>query len=182
MPRRWFLANVGLGAVALALLMGIGREATRSRPLPSALSTPALMPVSAGVEDPGPRDKAPAPPAGYEPVAARSLFSPTRSEISRAAENSSIARPRPILHGVVVLGAQSRAYLEDPTEKRVFGYAVGDAIASGRLERILDDRAVIRMSDGVLEVLLRDPAKPRPSTQPATRPPAAPRPGGRTSP
>jgi hypothetical protein len=83
---------------------------------------------------------------------------------------------------VVVLGARSRAYLEDPTEKRVFGYAVGDFIAGGRLERIFDDRVVIRMPEGLLEVLLHDPAKPRPSAQPAIRPPAAPNPAGRTSP
>jgi hypothetical protein len=72
-----------------------------------------------------------------------------------------LAGVKSILHGVVIDGARSRAYLDDPVAKRVFGYAVGDTVAGGRLERILDDRVVIRGPAGVVEVLLQDPTKPQ---------------------
>jgi len=69
---------------------------------------------------------------------------------------------KPILHGVVVDGAKSRAFLEDPAVKRVAGYSVGDTISGGRIQRITDDRVVIARPEGPLEVLLQDPGKPRP--------------------
>jgi hypothetical protein len=101
-------------------------------------------------------------------IAARNLFSASRGEVAVIAP--ALAGPKPVLHGVVVDGDRSRAYLDDPVAKRVFGYAVGDPVAGGRLEQIQDDRVKIRQPDGVMEILLKDPAKPQ--VEPPT--PAAP--------
>jgi hypothetical protein len=176
MPGPWLLTNVVVTGLAFALAVGISREATRPRPLVTSPASLALTPVKTALGDAGAQPKSPAPLAAFEPVAARNLFSPARSEAARVVP-ATAARAKPILHGVVVFGDQSRAYLEDPAEKRVFGYAVGDPVAGGRLERITDDRAVIRLAEGVLEVLLHDPTKPRPgpARAPTTKaaPPAA---------
>jgi hypothetical protein len=147
--------------VALMLAAGIMREVTRSRPLAPALTPVPATAVKAGGDDAGSAPQADGPLAAFEPVASRNLFSATRSETAPVLAILA-PRARPILHGVVVFGDQSRAYLEDPALKRVYGYAVGDTLAGGRLERIADDRAVIRVPEGVIEVLLRDPTKPRP--------------------
>jgi hypothetical protein len=57
----------------------------------------------------------------------------------------------------------------------VLGYQVGDSVAGGKLDKIGDDRVQISRSDGVMEVMLRDPAKPRPApvAPPAPTPPGA---------
>jgi hypothetical protein len=60
-------------------------------------------------------------------------------------------------------GPKSRAYLEDPAVKRTFGYSIGDAIGGGRVQSISQDRVVIARPDGLVEVLLQDPAKPKPA-------------------
>ena len=70
---------------------------------------------------------------------------------------------KPILHGVVIQGGTSRAFLEDPTAKRVSGYSVGDAIGGGKIQKIADDRVLIARPEGMVEVLLQDPSKPRPA-------------------
>jgi len=86
-----------------------------------------------------------------------------------------------VLHGVMIDGEKSRAYLEDPVAKRVFGYAVGDPIGGGRLQEISPDRVLIARPEGTVEVLLRDPSKPKPAPAgPPGVPPApvaAPAPG-----
>ncbi len=79
---------------------------------------------------------------------------------------------KPVLHGVMLDGDKSRAYLEEPPAKRVFGYAVGDAVAGGRLDSIRPDRVVIARPEGPVEVLLHDPSKPKP-VAPAAVSPAA---------
>jgi hypothetical protein len=107
------------------------------------------------------------PRAVYNVVAARSLFSPSRTETSAAATAASAA-PKPFLHGVVVDEARSRAFLEDPTSKKVYGYAIGDTVSGGKLEAIRADRVVIARPDGKVEVLLRDPSKPQPAPVAAT--------------
>src|SRR5439155_1261319 len=70
----------------------------------------------------------------------------------------------------------SIAYLEDPGSKRVTGYRVGDAIAGGTLTVIAPDHIVLKRSDGMVDVPLRDPAKPRAAApepaQPAGGPPS----------
>src|SRR5207244_4056052 len=67
------------------------------------------------------------------------------------------------LHGIVIESSRSRAFLEDPSVKRVAGYVVGDPVAGGTLQRITNDRVIIARPEGLIEVLLQDPTKPRPT-------------------
>ncbi len=77
---------------------------------------------------------------------------------------------KPVLHGVVVDGDRSRAYLEEPPARQVYGYAIGDRVAGGRLESIGRDRVVIVRPEGPLEVLLQDAAKPKPAVNSSAGP------------
>lgn len=153
MSRRYLLINIVIGIVCVVLAAGIVRTFVVRRALPApaplraaASAPPATAPVSA---DPG--------LAAYTVIAARSLFNPSRSETSTA----TAATGRPILHGVVINGTKSRAFLEEPPAKRVSGYSVGDTIGGGRLQQISNDKVVIARPEGLLEVLLQDPSKPR---------------------
>jgi hypothetical protein len=155
MSRRFLVVNVVLGIVSVALAAGIVRTFIVRRPLPAptapraaAAPPPAVAPVS---PDPG--------LAGYTVIVARNLFNPGRSETATVAASVS----KPILHGVVINGSKSRAFLEEPPAKRVSGYSVGDTISGGRIQQITDDKVVIARPEGLLEVLLQDPSKPRPT-------------------
>jgi Type II secretion system protein C len=151
--RRLRLLTLALGLAAGLLAAGLVRELLTERPLPAP-------PAPRAAPTPAPAAAAPArPPGAYEVIAAKNLFSPHRTEAPSAPVP--VAGPRPLLHGVVVDGASSRAYLEDPQLKRTFGYAVGDPVGGGRLETIRVDRVVIGRADGALEVLLQDPTKPK---------------------
>lgn len=157
MPRRLLVLNVVLGIVSLAFVLGIVRTLLVKHPLPRAVaSRPAAPPqlsAAASPADPGPE--------AYAVIAAQNLFSPGRSETAGAA--AAVPVVKPILHGVVIDGARSRAFLEDPVVKRVSGYSVGDPVSGGRLQTIADDRVVIARPEGMVEVLLQDPSKPRPA-------------------
>jgi hypothetical protein len=159
---RWLLLDLGLACLACAAGVGLVREVVEGRSLPPAHALP----------EPGPRPPAEVPdparasepemrggPAEYAVIAARNLFAASRGEAAVIAPVA--GGPKSVLHGVVIDGERSRAYLDDPVAKRVFGYAVGDAVAGGRLEKILDDRVMIRAPGGVIEVLLQDPSKPQ---------------------
>lgn len=157
MPQRLLVLNVVLGLVSLAFAVGIVRTLVVKHPLPSAgvprpmaASAPAAVPATA---DPGPDT--------YAMIAAQNLFNPARSETATAA--AAVAVVKPILHGVVIQAGTSRAFLEDPSAKRVGGYSVGDTIGGGKIQRIADDRVVIARPEGMVEVLLQDPSKPRPA-------------------
>ena len=119
---------------------------------------------------------APAPPAAepapatYSTIAARNLFSPTRSEAPPAPVVAVATLPKPNLFGVVVREGASIAYLEDPVTKRVAGYRQGDAIAGGTVQTISSDRVVLARPEGNVDVRLHDPSKPRPPAPPATPP------------
>ncbi len=166
MSRRLLLLNIALGLLGCLFAAGLTRALLAAHPLP------APPPSRGGRDAPAPASEragsAPAP-ASYDVITAKNLFSPSRSEAP--AGPVAATGPRPLLHGVVMNGPKSRAYLEDPAVKRTFGYAVGDTVGGGRLEVIGVDRVVIGRSDGLLEVLLHDPSKPKAS------PPAAPVPG-----
>jgi hypothetical protein len=159
MPRRLLVLNLVLGIVSLAFAVGIVRTLLVKDPLPGAATPrPALAPqppASAAAADPGPE--------AYAVIAAQNLFNPARSEKATAV----VAVVKPILHGIVIDGAKSRAFLEDPTVKRVVGYSVGDPVSGGKLQKIGDDRVVIARPEGLMEVLLQDPSKPRPAPVPA---------------
>jgi hypothetical protein len=154
MSRRLLVINVALGIVSLVLAVGIVRTLLVKRPLPPlsasrAVSAPAPMAATQG-SDTG--------PAAYAVIAARNLFNPSRSE---TAATAAAPMAKPILHGVVIAGTKSRAFLEDPTFKRVAGYSVGDTVGGGTIQKITDDRVVIARPEGLIEVLLQDPSKPK---------------------
>ena len=161
--------------VVLALLAGVAgaglvRGAATTRPLPpppiAAESHPSPILVVARHALGGPVET-----AHYAVIAARNLFAVSRGEQMVMAAATG---PRPFLHGVVLDGPQSRAYLADPVAQRVFGYALGDAVGGGKLVRILDDRVVIRGPEGLVEIMLKDPAKPQPAHPTAAHRAAAP--------
>lgn len=175
MSTKLIAANVLLAALAVLFAVWLMRDLAASRPLPAA-PAPRKM-ASASLEQPAPdsnpKDQLPA----YNVIVSKYLFNPSRTEGAPDTGGKAAAQvplpPKPVLLGVVVDGSTSRAYLEDPSTKRVFGYQVGDNVAGGRLEKITDDRVQISRPDGVVEVTLRDPTKPRPAPPVAAAPPGA---------
>jgi hypothetical protein len=153
--RRILALNVLLGLLGALCAAGLIRELLTPLPLPPRPTPRAAAPAAVSVPAATPAAAA----GGYGVVASRNLFSPSRSEAPASPVVAS--GPRPLLHGVVMDGLKSRAYLEDPTVKRTFGYAVGDAVNGGRVQSISEDRVVIARPDGLVEVLLQDPAKPK---------------------
>jgi len=155
MPRRLMILNILLGALSCLFAVVLIREVLVVRPLPPP---PVLRPT------PPPSPLAPTiAPEGvvaYGVIVAKNLFSPSRSEMMADAV---VAGPTPVLHGVVMNGEKSRAYLEDPVTKRITGYAIGDSIGGGRLQAIRSDRVLIGRPQGTVEVLLQDPSKPKPA-------------------
>jgi hypothetical protein len=166
------LANVVLAAVAVFFAFSLVKDLSRSRSLPPP-PAPRRAAAPATTEEPTDATAATERLATYNVIVAKHLFNPSRSEGGSAqATPAAPPPPKPVLLGVVVDGPQSRAYLEDPTTKRVFGYRIGDSVAGGRLDKISDDKVVIVRSDGAVEVMLRDPSKPKPvSPQPAAATP-----------
>jgi hypothetical protein len=170
--KKFWAVNLVLAGVAVLFAVSLVRDLTHSRSLPPP---PAPRRAPAGL----PAQDAESPSAGerlgaYNVIAAKHLFNPARAEGGPApTAPAAPPPPKPLLLGLVVDGKQSRAYLEDPTTKRVFGYQVGDSVAGGRLEQITGDKVVITRPDGAVEVLLRDPSKPRPAAPTAQPAPAA---------
>lgn len=157
MSRRFLALNVLLGLLGGLCAAALIRDVLTPAPLPPPPTPRAAAPAAVSASAPPPGASA----GGYAVVASKNLFSPSRSE---APVGPVLATgPKPLLHGVVMDGAKSRAYLEDPAVKRTFGYTVGDTIGSGRVQSISQDRVVIARPDGLVEVLLQDPAKPRPA-------------------
>jgi Type II secretion system protein C len=162
MPRRLIVLNVVLGLASLAFTVGIVRALLVKHPIPPPPTVRTVAPAS-------PRPAAaPAPenPEG-DAIIAQNLFNPARSEKATVA----VAVVKPILHGIVIEGTKSRAFLEDPTMKRVGGYSVGDTVSGGTLQKIADDRVVIARPEGLVEVLLQDPSKPKPPPVAVAGPP-----------
>ena len=120
MPRRLIVLIVVLGLASLAFTVGIVRALLVKRPIPPP---PTVRTVAPGPPRPA---AAPAPenPEG-DAIIAQNLFNPARSEKATVA----VAVVKPILHGIVIEGTKSRAFLEDPTVKRVSGYSVGDTVS-----------------------------------------------------
>lgn len=171
-PRGYLVTNLVLGVVAVLLVAGIYRELTTQRQVPPSTVRPARAaprPATPMRSSPDGR------PADYAVVFQRNLFSPTRTEVAGALPTPPPPpAPKPILHGVMLAGKTSRAYLEDPITRKTVGYAEGDSVGGGgQIEKILGDRVYIARAEGRIEVLLRDPGKPRPVV--ASTPPG---PGG----
>ena len=162
MSRRLIVLNVVLGLASLAFTVGIVRALVVKRPIPPPPTVRTVAPAP-------PRPAAaPAPenPEG-DAIIAQNLFNPARSEKATVA----VAAVKPILHGIVIEGTKSRAFLEDPTMKRVGGYSIGDTVSGGTLQKIADDRVVIARPEGLVEVMLQDPSKPKPPSVAAAGPP-----------
>jgi len=156
MSHRLLVINVVLGLLCVAFATGIVRSLFVKRHLPAAAATrTTVAPGLAVISAPGA-----AGPETYAAITTQNLFNPSRSETATVAAVSVV---KPILHGIVIEGRKSRAFLEDPSVKRVAGYSVGDPVAGGTLQKIADDRVVISRPEGLVEVLLQDPAKPRPT-------------------
>ncbi len=191
MSRRLLLLNLVLVAAAVVFSLQIVRTLIASPQLPpvAPLTTPLVERIA--TEETG---RAVPPLATFDVVAARNLFNPNRSESATAAL-SPVGKP--LLHGIVLKDGSRAAFLEDPVTKKVLGYKLGDQVAGGLLERIEADRVVIRRGEELIEVFLRDPAKPKavpagqpgasalqppppagtPQVQPSATTPAAPLPG-----
>ncbi|MBI4589628.1 MAG: hypothetical protein HY725_12390 [Candidatus Rokubacteria bacterium] len=168
MSKRLLVLNLALVTAAVVFAVQLIRIVTFSPRLPAA---PVIRAPHAVLP---PTEETPRPPASlatYDAVAARNLFNPSRSETTTVTAAAPAAKL--YLHGIVLTDGSPMAFLEDPATKKVFGYKPGDAVAGGQLERIAADRVVIRRGEATFEVLLRDPAKPKP----VAAAPAAPRPG-----
>ncbi|HUO64927.1 MAG TPA: hypothetical protein VMT97_14525 [Terriglobales bacterium] len=153
MSWRLIMLNVVLAVVCVALAAGIVRTLQTKRPMPEPVTSRA----SGGSKLPVPAEAGQSRGAEYAAIIARDLFNPSRGETIAVASSAA----KPYLHGVVIDGTKSRAYLEDPLAKRVGGYSVGDEVAGGRIQGITSDRVVIARPEGMMEVLLQDPSKPR---------------------
>lgn len=166
MSKRLFALNLLRAAAAVLFSVKLAQVLSSPRSLPPP-SAPAVPQASVATKsEPAP----PRPPlAAYGAVATRNLFNPNRTEaVAGPAPLPPAARP--VLHGVVINAETRLAYIEDPTTKQVFGYKTGDTVAGGQLERIEDDRVVIKRPEGLLEVKLKDPNKPKPLVSPPLRP------------
>src|SRR5262245_1906173 len=170
MPRRLLAVNVVLAGVSLLCIALTVRQLATVRPAgaPRTRTTTAAAPPPASGGEPR------LPAQAYNVIASRNLFSPTRSEAPGpgiAGGAAPVLVAKPALHGVVLREGSPIAYLEDPLTKRIAGYRVGDPIAGGTVQTISADAVMISRPDGMVDVRLRDPSKPRPA------PPAAGQPG-----
>ena len=167
------LVNVAAIGLAASLGVWLGRDLLRSRPIPPP-PPPRQAAATPGTQ-PSPENDIAAEKLGtYNVIPAKYLFNPQRSE--GAPVTAAVAAPlppKPVLHGLIVDGKFSVAYLEDAVSKRVLVYRVGDAVAGGTLEKIENDRIQIRRSDGQMDVLLRDPGKPQPQAAGGTGAPGS---------
>lgn len=178
MSKKFWAVNLVLAGVAVLFAVSLVRDLTHSRSLPPP-PAPRRAPAGLPAQDAGESPIAGERLGTYNVIVAKHLFNPSRAEGGPApAAPAAPLPPKPLLLGLVVDGPKSRAYLEDPTTKRVFGYQIGDSVAGGRLEQIAGDKVVITRPDGAMEILLRDPSKPRPVT-PAAQAPAPSSPVGR---
>ena len=171
MPRRLLVLNAVLAILCVVFAVGIVRTLLVKHPVPAPV---AAAQRAAAAPRPTATTEAGNPGLdAFAVIVAQNLFNPGRSETVAVA----VSVAKPILHGVVIHGAQSRAYLEDPTAKRVAGYSVGDTIGGGKIQKIADDRVVIARPEGLIEVLLQDPSKPRPAPTATAVPAGAAAPG-----
>jgi len=164
MPKKLLIINALLLVIAGGSAAFIARQFMAPLAMPLAARTRPAPPVTA------PGEEAPRSQAGaYASVAARNLFSPTRTETPPTATAATAASAvKPNLFGIVLRDGAPIAYLEDPGTKRVAGYRVGDAMAGGTVQTISADSVVIARPDGNMDVRLRDPGKPRSAPHPAT--------------
>ena len=160
MSKRLLALNVVLVGVSTVLFVSVVRALFAPDPLPAIH---VHRPVEVAASPTRGRGSSTRPSAGYDLIAARSLFHPNRSELTRSGLVAQDVAPptKPVLYGVVLSDDAGLAYLEDPATKRVLGYRIGDDVAGGRIERIERDRVVISRAGGQMEVFLSGLQSPR---------------------
>jgi hypothetical protein len=160
MPSRLLAVNVVLAGISLLCVGIIVKQLVSAPPTVAGRSRPP----AAGSGAPPAAEPQHLPAQAYSMIANRNLFSPTRSETPGTGPVGGpiINIVKPNLHGVVLREGAPIAYLEDPLTKRIAGYRIGDPIAGGTVQTISADAVVIARPDGVVDVRLRDPSKPRP--------------------
>jgi type II secretion system (T2SS) protein C len=176
--KRFLVVNAILVGIALFLAADLFRSLTLARPLPPAPAPRQGPAASPAAPEGNPPAVTAETLANYNVIATKHLFNPSRSESSAVAATPPAPPPppKPTLMGVVLDGPESRAYLKEATTERVLSYKIGDTVSGGRLDKITDDMVVIVRPDGPVEVMLRDPTKPKPpppAPTAATGPPAA---------
>lgn len=158
MSRGLIVLNAAFALIALAAIGYVIRELRAPAPAPDVARRP--VPAAAPAV-PAARAAGETPPGAYGVVAARNLFSPTRTEAPPAPVAAGATTAKPSLYGILVTDTFHVAYLEDPTTKRVAGYRIGDSVAGGKLTQIAADFVVLNRPDGDVNVRLREPFKPR---------------------
>ncbi len=174
--RRASTLNVVLGAVAVGFAAYIAWEVFRPAPS-SGPPTRSKAATVAPVATPSGRP-APEPAGSWSVIASRNPFSPSRGEAPVTAAQA-LNVPKPNLYGIVLKDGAPFAYIEDPATKRVAAYRIGDAVAGGTVQKIARDGIVLARPEGVIDVRLHDPGKPRPA---APAPAASAGPGSATPP
>jgi hypothetical protein len=172
MSRELIVLNAAFALIALAAIGYVVRELRAPAPAPDVARRP--IPEAAPAV-PAARAAAETPPGAYGVVAARNLFSPTRTEAPPPPVAAGQTTAKPSLYGILVTDTFHVAYLEDPITKRVAGYRIGDSVAGGKLTQIAADFVVLNRPDGDVNVRLRDPFKPRAATPVPAVPGAPPR-------
>jgi len=170
MPSRLLVVNVALAGISLLCVGLIVKQLVTTPQTVTARSRPP----GAGPAAPPAAEPQHLPAQAYSMIASRNLFSPTRTETPGTGPGGpAINVVKPSLHGVVLREGAPIAYLEDPLTKRIAGYRIGDPIAGGTVQTISADAVVIARPDGMVDVRLRDPSKPKPpAPAPAGQQPA----------
>jgi hypothetical protein len=170
------LALCGVFVVQIVRTLIAPAPTSPVRPVLTSPVAPRITPATGA--DPAVKSEEPPKRAeltSYASIAAKNLFSPSRSETGAGtpAAPTGPAAPKPWLHGVVVRESGSIAFLEDPSTKRIVAYRVGDTLPAGTVESIAADRVMLTGPAGPVEVRLRDPSKPRPPRTPVATPGSA---------
>ena len=173
MPRRLLVLNAVLAILCVIFAVGIVRTLLVKHPVPAP--APAAQRAAAASQPTATTEAGDPGLDAFAVIAAQNLFNPGRSETAVAAAGLGGQAHPPRRRDP--RRAQSRAYLEEPTAKRVAGYSVGDTIGGGKIQKIADDRVVIARPEGLIEVLLQDPSKPRPAPTATAVPAGAAAPG-----
>ena len=162
--RALVLLNTALGLTSILFAVGIAGTVRQIPPVPAPRTLSPVRASSARLNAMPDGSEA----AAFPEIVRGNVFDPHRLERSSPATSVPTSSAL-VLQGVVVDGALGRAFLEEPTTRRVAGFSVGDVVAGGAIQRIADDRVIIATSTGLMEILLRDPSKPKPVLETVAR-------------
>src|SRR5262245_15187673 len=107
----WLVGTLVLVGVSLFFAVSLTRQLTASRPLPVPPAPRATQAAAAPEKNPAASDDN---LAAYNTIVAKHLFNPSRSEGTppTTATVAAPLPPKPVLHGLVVDGTSSVAFLE----------------------------------------------------------------------